>query len=231
MNSYQNEDNSKKNLYIISNLNGSINNGNDIIINNINNNIFIYGLSKSSFEYIVNPRENIKTENKKIQTEYSQLYIKENNKKRKNDTDLIRNKIFIQFNKVIYNWLLNSKSEKDKIKIIQYHPKKLNKNVINILMSKKIKELFIQKDSSSIIINESLKKKLEFYYKELYDYFISEKEYINENNEILNDFPNLNNYLESLKGNEEENYINKLKTIALGFNKWKDKKVHLFKKK
>ena len=231
MNSYQNEDNSKKNLYIISNLNDSINNENDIIINNINNNIFIYGLSKSSFEYIVNPRENIKTENKKIQTEYSQLYIKENNKKRKNDTDLIRNKIFIQFNKVIYNWLLNSKSEKDKIKIIQYHPKKLNKNIINILMSKKIKELFIQKDSSSIIINESLKKKLEFYYKDLYDYFISEKEYINENNEILNDFPNLNNYLESLKGNEEENYINKLKTIALGFNKWKDKKVHLFKKK
>lgn len=240
-----NEYNDEKNIFISSNQTGGLNNESGNNLNNKNNEMKI--TNSETFVYLVNPIEK-HNEDKETQTEFSQLYIKENEeegeeeeekkllkkkkkKKRKNDTDLIRNKIFNHFNKVIYNWLIISKNDQDKIEIIQYRPEKLNKELISTLMGQKIKELFVQKNSSNIIINNLLKKKLEYTYQELYNYFISDKENINEEKEFLNDFFYLKNYLESLKGKEDENYINRLKTIALEFDKWKDKKVHLFKKK
>ena len=241
-----NEYNDEKNIFISSNQTGGLNNESGNNLNNKNNEMKI--TNSETFVYLVNPIEK-HNEDKETQTEFSQLYIKENEeegeeeeekkkllkkkkkKKRKNDTDLIRNKIFNHFNKVIYNWLIISKNDQDKIEIIQYRPEKLNKELISTLMSQKIKELFVQKNSSNIIINNLLKKKLEYTYQELYNYFISDKENINEEKEFLNDFFYLKNYIESLKGKEDENYINRLKTIALEFDKWKDKKVHLFKKK
>ena len=240
-----NEYNDEKNIFISSNQTGGLNNESGNNLNNKNNEMKI--TNSETFVYLVNPIEK-HNEDKETQTEFSQLYIKENEeegeeeekkkllkkkkkKKRKNDTDLIRNKIFNHFNKVIYNWLIISKNDQDKIEIIQYRPEKLNKELISTLMGQKIKELFVQKNSSNIIINNLLKKKLEYTYQELYNYFISDKENINEEKEFLNDFFYLKNYIESLKGKEDENYINRLKTIALEFDKWKDKKVHLFKKK
>ena len=240
-----NEYNDEKNIYISSNQTGGLNNESGNNLKNKNNEMKI--TNSETFVYLVNPIEK-HNEDKETQTEFSQLYIKENEeegeeeeekkllkkkkkKKRKNDTDLIRNKIFNHFNKVIYNWLIISKNDQDKIEIIQYRPEKLNKELISTLMGHKIKELFVQKNSSNIIINNLLKKKLEYTYQELYNYFISDKENINEEKEFLNDFFYLKNYIESLKGKEDENYINRLKTIALEFDKWKDKKVHLFKKK
>ena len=147
-----NEYNDEKNIFISSNQTGGLNNESGNNLNNKNNEMKI--TNSETFVYLVNPIEK-HNEDKETQTEFSQLYIKENEeegeeeeekkllkkkkkKKRKNDTDLIRNKIFNHFNKVIYNWLIISKNDRDKIEIIQYRPEKLNKELISTLMSQKI---------------------------------------------------------------------------------------------
>jgi DNA-binding protein H-NS len=65
----------------------------------------------------------------------------------------------------------------------------------------------------------------------LFDYFISDGNISNENKEFLKNFTFLNNYLETLRKDESEEYINKVREVAQKYNSWLEKKVHLFKRK
>ena len=194
--------------------------------------------------------EQINVCNKLTQTEYCALYKYENKedieksieeekidklnkkkRKRKQCTDLIRSKLFNYFNRMVYNWIKSSKDKNDKIEIQQYSLKQNNKDNIKEAMSKQLKDIFIPKTSTEQITNELLIKKLDSNYKTLFDFFISDGNKNDENNEFLKNFTFLNNYLESLKGIESDEYINRVRKVAQEYDLWLGKKVHLFKRK
>ena len=175
-------------------------------------------------------------ENNSTQTESSPLSdmideIPSKKKTRKYSPDLIRDKIFKNFNKILYNWIYSSKNENDNINIIQYNLEKNNKKCISQAMNKQLKELFLL-DINDInhIDNELLKQKLELKYEDVYKNFISESCKININEELYKNFQFLDDFLRNMMNTEEEEYINKLKKIALRYDDWKNKKIHLFKK-
>lgn len=205
------------------------------IFNKINN---IYEENKTNDLCI-----NTNKKDQSTQTELNPLYIEEEDipnitkelkedKKRKDSPDLIRDKIFKYFNKMIFNWILNTKGQKDEIDIISYQFEKNNKQCISESMNKCLKELFIPKnqiEKLKNINNELLKYKLDFNYKKIYEIFICEPNQIKPDNYLdnfLDNFKILEDFLESLKGKENKKYIKKVKDIALTYEKWKDKKMH-----
>ena len=217
-----------------------------------NNNFNLQSIKTNDIKYIETSCQNIRNSapinvySKSTQTEFCSLYeyenkedideIKEekinklNKRKRKNCTDLIRSKIFNYFNKMLYNWIKSSKDKNDKIEIQQYCLKQNTKDNIREVMTKTLKEIFIPKISVDQITNELLLKKLDSNYKTLFDYFISDGNISNENREFFKNFTFLNNYLETLKRDENEEYINRVRKVAKEYNLWLDKKVHLFKR-
>ena len=191
-----------------------------------------------NFEYldIINP----KTKDSSTQTDLHLLFSKENEnnakdkRHRKNDTDLIRIKLFKYFNNMLYNWIKNSINHSKDIHIIQYDSK-INKNTISNIMNKNLYELFLQENDNKIIDtikNELLKEKLNCKYKTIYDYFITQKNSIGilkKSQNFWKHFYFLEDYLEELKEKENDIYINRMKTISLEYNKWLNNKAHLFK--
>lgn len=189
--------------------------------------------------------EILDNKNKYTQTELSSLFIKENEdnkeqniqkiKQRKNDTDLIRNKLFIYFNNMLYNWIKISINNNDNVHVIPYHFKIINKKNILSIINKNLYELFVHEYDCKIIDtmqNELLKEKLKCKYKTIYDYFITEKNSIGllqKNQDFWTNFKFLEDYLEELKEKENDIYINRMKVISLEYNKWLNEKVHLFK--
>jgi len=136
----------------------------------------------NNIEYINKISSN--TVDKSVQTDSLSLFKQENEEKnnekdrkqRKNDTDLIRNKLFIYINNMLYNWIKISKKEDDEIEIVQYHFNNINKNSIAALMNKYLKDLFLTDSNlTDKINNELLKEKLESKYETIYNYFISGK--------------------------------------------------------
>lgn len=220
-----------------------------------NNNINLQINKINNIEYIEeNKQKTINSEqinlcNKLTQTEYCTLYEYENKedieesieekfdklnkkkRKRKECTDLIRSKLFNYFNKMIYNWIKTSKDKDDKIEIQQFSLKQNNKDNIKEVMSKQLKDLFVSKITTEQITNGLLIKKLDSNYKTLFDYFISDRNKNDENKEFLKNFIFLNKYLESLKGIESDEYINRIRKVAQEYDLWLGKKVHLFKRK
>ena len=142
---------------------------------------------------------------------------------------------------MIFNWLTNSKNEKDNydITITYFQFTKNNKKCINDSMDKTLKELFIYpiedvEEKLNQINNNLLKYKLGLEYKYVYNIFISNKDLINEREEFFKNFIFLDEYIENLKlkkkYEQNQEYIERLKKVALNYNEWKDKKVHLWKK-
>ena len=221
------------------NINISFPNNTNPLINNIYNKIEdFYEENKTNELFFKNNKQDQST-----QTEPNALYIEEDddpiitneikvNKKRKYSPDLIRDKIFKHFNKMLFNWIIKSKKDNDEIDIISYQFEKNNKQCILESMSKCLKELFISKNQIKEIQNinnELLKYKLEFKYEELYKIFISEPNQIKTENYVdnfLDNFHLLGSFLELLKGKETLEYISKVKDIALNYEKWKNKKIH-----
>ena len=219
-----------------------------------NNNNFNLELTKTNdIKYIENSKQNINPINscsKFTQTEFCALYEYENKedlediedieeeekidklnkRKRKNCTDLIRSKLFNYFNKMLYNWIISSKDKIDKSLFQQYYLKQNKKDNIKEVMEKKLKDIFIPNNSTEQITDELIIKKLDSNYKTLFDYFISDGNISNENREFFKNFTFLNNYLETLKRDENEEYINRVRKVAKEYNLWLDKKVHLFKR-
>ena len=154
-----------------------------------------------------------------------------NKKKRKDSPDLIRSKLFNYFNKMLFNWIISSKDKKDKAIIQQYCLKQNKKDNIREVMAKKLKDIFKPKISLEQITNELLLKKLDSKYETLFDYFISDGNISDENKDFLKNFTFLNNYLETLRSNESNEYINRVREVAQNYNLWLEKKVHLFKRK
>lgn len=158
-------------------------------------------------------------------------------KKRKYDTDLIRNKIFIYFNKMLYSWLIKAIPDDEKKEINQISMLKINKAKIRSLMSKTLKSLFVLPEETEKIFNDKLLQKLEYNYQTLYNLFISKsndfsKDIIFEDkNELFEDFYYLDDYLEDIKKVEDKEYIGKVRKVAIEYEKWMNNKVHLFKKK
>ena len=179
------------------------------------------------------------------QTNFNYLYKEEEKlikKNRKYQADLIRDKIFKFFNKMIYNWLKSPEKEKDNddIVILNFHFQKNNKSYINDSMNKLLKDLFIypEKDLEEKIKkinNDLLKYKLGLGYKYVYNIFTSNKVEIKESEEFLKGFVFLDEYIEQLKEKEKyeknDEYFVRLKTVALNYNDWKDKKARLWKNK
>ena len=199
----------------------------------------------------INQNKNINIKNVELvdhstQTDYNELYIEENEEEktepenpqnqtkkiRKYDTDLIRNKIFNHFNKMLYKWLLNTQpNDNNKAEIKQYHLVKINKDIISSLMDKYLKDLYLSHNSIDKISNKLLKNKLEYKYQILYDFFISGTHNINKDTEFFTNFTFLNNYLDKLRKKEDDEYIEKVKTVAMEYKQWLGGKAHLFKKK
>ena len=178
--------------------------------------------------------------NASTQTDPKFLYIEEEKdtielntnyfKTRKDSPDLIRDKIFKFFNKMLYEWILSTKTSKDDIEIIRYSFKN-NKKFIVESMKKYLKELFVKENQISAvnkIKNELLKNKLERKYEDIYKIFISE-----QNANIGNFYDNFKFLKDFLKDMEEKNekkeYIDKVKDIALRYEEWKGKKIHFSK--
>ena len=193
----------------------------------------------NNIEYINKISSN--TVDKSVQTDSLSLFKQENEEKnnekdrkqRKNDTDLIRNKLFIYINNMLYNWIKISKKEDDEIEIVQYHFNNINKNSIAALINKYLKDLFLTDSNlADKINNELLKEKLESKYETIYNYFISGKndtDKIKKNVDFWKNFYFLEDYLKELKEKENYFYINRMKTISLEYKKWLNNKVHLFK--
>ena len=193
-----------------------------------NKTTFLVKIQTDNFE--IKDKENISTQtNSNLLEENDEINGKK--KRRKYLPDLIRDKIFKNFNKMLFNWINSSKNKNDNINIIQYSLKKNNKENISQAMNKLLKELFVL-DINDInqIDNELLKQKLELKYEDVYKIFISDHSTININEELFKNFSFLNDFLRNLEKTEKEDYINKVKEIALRYDDWKNKKIHLFKK-
>jgi len=217
---------------------------------NHNNDFNLQSTKTDDINYIGICNQNINECSQSTQTEFCDLYKYENKdeiedldgieeekidklikRKRKNCTDLIRSKLFNYFNKMLYNWIISSKDQNDKAIIQQYYLKQNKKDNIKEVMGKKLKDIFIPKNSIEQITNELILKKLDSYYKTLFDYFISDGNISNENKEFFKNFTFLNNYLEALRRDESEDYINRVRTVAEKYDSWLGQKVHLFKRK
>ena len=213
-----------------------------------NNNINLQSDQTAKFEYIETSKTTgpIDVCSKSTQTEYSPLYVYESNedikeqeiynlnknkRKRKDCTDLIRSKLFNYFNKMLYKWIISSEDINDEIKIQPYCLRQNNKESIKEVMTKKLKDIFLPKNPTEQITNKLFIKKLETNYKTLFDYFISDDNISKENEDFFKNFVFLNNYLETLKESESDEYINKVSQVAKEYESWLGKKVHLFKKK
>ena len=219
------------------NINISIYNNSNSFINNINNIDDLCEEKKTNDFYITNNKKD-----KSTQTEPNALYFEEEdipiiinelkNKQRKNSPDLIRDKIFKFFNKKLFHWILESKTDNDKIDIISYQFEKNNKQCILKAMNKYLKELFISKnqiEEVQNIKNELLKYKLEFKYEDIYKIFICDRKEVKPEKYLehfLDKFEFLGDFLKSLEVKETKEYINKTKDIALNYEKWKNKKMH-----
>ena len=207
------------------------------IHNNINNIDDFYEEKKTNDLYITNNKKDQST-----QTEPNALYIEEEdipniinelkNKPRKYSPDLIRDKLFKYFNKMLFKWIGISKTDNDNIDIISYQFEKNNKQCILNSMNKYLKELFISKnqiEEIQNIKNELLKFKLEFRYEDIYKIFICEPKEVKPENYLdnfLDKFAFLEDFLKSLEVKETKEYIKKTKDIALNYEKWKNKKMH-----
>lgn len=212
-------------------------------INFINNNIIKWKIDPNKIEVI------IRKEDKSTQTDPFPLYKKEeekdaktqninqnnlNKKHYKDSPDLIRSKLFNYFNKMLYSWLNKPKIEARDI-IIHYRLKKNNKYNIKETMNKFLKELFISPENINRINqinNNLLKKKLDYKYENIYNFFISNKNEIQKDEEYEEFFENfifLDDYLKELAKIEKKDYARKIKEIALTYYKWKDYKCHIIK--
>ena len=205
-----------------------------IILNIFNYNNFNVEQKSNNFQIQTN-RKNAST-----QTDPKLLYIEEEKdtielntnyfKTRKDSPDLIRDKIFKFFNKMLYEWILSTKTSKDDIEIIRYSFKN-NKKFIVESMKKYLKELFVKENQISAvnkINNELLKNKLERKYEDIYKIFISEQN-INIGN-FYDNFKFLKDFLKDMEEkNEKKEYIDKVKDIALRYEEWKGKKIHFSK--
>lgn len=205
-----------------------------IILNIFNYNNFNIEQKSNNFQIQTN-RKNAST-----QTDPKLLYIEEEKdtielntnyfKTRKDSPDLIRDKIFKFFNKMLYEWILSTKTSKDDIEIIRYSFKN-NKKFIVESMKKYLKELFVKENQISAvnkINNELLKNKLERKYEDIYKIFISEQN-INIGN-FYDNFKFLKDFLKDMEEkNEKKEYIDKVKDIALRYEEWKGKKIHFSK--
>ena len=159
------------------------------------------------------------------------LTKKKRKKKRKYDTDLIRNKIFIYFNKMLYNWLIKAIPDDEKKQINQISLNKINKAKIRSLMSKTLKSLFLLPEEAENKFNDKLLQKLGYKYQDLYNLFISESKDFVKDNDLFQDFFYLENYLSDIRKIEDNEYIGKVRKVATEYEKWMNNKVHLFKKK
>ena len=182
-------------------------------------------------------KEEKKEKDKNEDNEENKEIVNNKQKKRKDDADLMRDKIFKYFNKMVYNWIKNTKNNNDKINIYHFIFKN-NKTTINECMNKQLKNLFLKEIDGKLdqklkqINNNLLIKKLEYKYEDIYKLFISQKEKINKSEELLKDFYFLDDFLEELKKKKEDDeYLSRLKEVALHYDKWKDKKTHLWGKK
>ena len=156
---------------------------------------------------------------------------KKRKKKRKYDTDLIRNKIFIYFNKMLYNWLIKAIPDDEKKQINQISLNKINKAKIRSLMSKTLKNLFLLPEEAENKFNDKLLQKLGYKYQDLYNLFISESKDLVKDNDLFQDFFYLENYLSDIRKIEDNEYIGKVRKVATEYEKWMNNKVHLFNKK
>lgn len=234
MNNYSYDLSSFNNIYLISNPN----NENQ---NNLSNDVKKEYIDKStSTEY----NEMYYEENKKDDKLIFGESIEENNdflninnlikrkrkKKRKYDTDLIRNKIFIYFNKMLYNWLIKAIPDDEKKLINQISLIKINKEKIRSLMSKTLKSLFLLPEEAENNFDDRLIQKLGYKYQTLYNRFISKSNDFDIDNDLFQDFYYLENYLSDIRKIEDNEYIGKVRKVAIEYEKWMNNKVHLFKK-
>ena len=174
-----------------------------------------------------------------VQTESKALYEQEENnliiinkikinKSRKDSADLIRDKLFKYFNNILYYWIIYSKSENIDIKKYQFE--KNNKKCIAEAMNKYLKELFISINEINKIDNNILKQKLDYKYEDIYNIFISEPEESIKNKKLFKNFKYLKDFLKELElKKESEDYILKVKNVALSYEEWKNKKIKIYK--
>lgn len=228
-------------------------------INNINLSFYPENENQNDIQFNENQKEFV---DKSTSTEYNGMYyeenkkddkiisedsIKENNdflninnltkkkrkKKRKYDTDLIRNKIFIYFNKMLYNWLINALPDDEKKEINQISLTKINKEKINSLMGQTMKSLFLLPEETEKKFDDKLLQKLGYKYQELYNIFISKSKSndFGKNNDLFQNFYYLDDYLSDIRKIEDNEYIGKVRKVAIEYEKWMNNKAHLFKKK
>ena len=186
---------------------------------NQNNNIF----NEAQKEFV----------DKSTSTEYNEMYYEENKKDDKLITEELidENKIFIYFNKMLYNWLIKAIPDDEKKQINQISLAKINKEKIRSLMNKTLKSLFLLPEEAENKFDDRLLQKLGYKYQELYNLFISKSNDFGIENELFQDFYYLENYLSDIRKIEDNEYINKVRKVATEYEKWMNNKVHLFKKK
>jgi hypothetical protein len=185
--------------------------------------------------YEENGKDDILITEKAIEENNDSLNInnltkKKRKKKRKYDTDLIRNKIFIYFNKMLYNWLIKAIPDDEKKQINQISLNKINKEKIRSLMSKTLKSLVLLPEEAENEFDDKLLHKLGYKYQELYNLFISKSNDLVIDNDLFQDFYHLENYLSDIRKIEDNEYIAKVRKVATEYEKWMNNKVHLFKK-
>ena len=106
-----------------SNKNKNIFNNNNLTLDrtvkfNIMNNLKIDAWTQTNYKLLYQKEEK-KEKDKNEDNEENKEIVNNKQKKRKDDADLMRDKIFKYFNKMVYNWIKNTKNNNDKINI--YH--------------------------------------------------------------------------------------------------------------
>ena len=203
----------------------------------VNNDINLKIAQTTSLEY----REKL---DKEVQTDHCHLYYEEkeididNNNiflknKRKISPDLIRDKIFNHFNKVLYIWL-TANIKDDKPEVIQFTFQQNNKTKISETMEKQLKEIFFDPEEINrlnITDNEFLKEILELKYEDIYNIFIGQPKNSEEKNntKFLNHFSYLSDFLKEMEGKECQEYITRVREVATRYKEWIKNKIHLFK--
>ena len=197
---------------------------------NINNNI-------NNKTEKTNDCENKRYIDKSTQTSFKELYKEEEEEdepksKRKISPDLIRDKIFNYFNKMLYIWLI---TKNNNIEINQFSFEKNNKKIISETLNKTLKDLFISKSHVNDLdntTNKILKDKVKLKYEDAYKMFISEvdKNEKDKKNEFYENFSFLEDFLKQMEDRENDKYISRVREVATRYHEWIDKKIHLFKK-
>ena len=196
----------------------------------------------NNFQYIMTCENSTQTNSNLLDVQWedgqsNQLKRKRRRKsqkqRRKFSPDDIRSKIFVKFNKKLCEWLKHSIKKEDNIKIISFRFVN-NKTGIKLLMNEKLKELFVPERAKYLLNglkNEILIKKLDYKYEDAYNLFLIGKNNLNKDKIFFEKFYFLEDYLEELKETETNEYISKVKTIAIKYKEWLNKKIHLFSKK